>query len=86
MCSVSCPQTSTGWAPPGPPDPPRAQQNPPEYDLTHPSAIPVLVRLFRSVASVDIDKNVRRLREFVDEQIDGFAIAGGTRPNGTDAT
>jgi hypothetical protein len=44
------------------------------------------VRLFRSVASIDIDKNVRRLREFVDEQIDGLAIAGGTRPNGTDAT
>jgi hypothetical protein len=45
--------------------------------VTHPSAIPAFVRFFRSAASIDIDKNdVRRFREFVDEQIDGLAIAG----------
>ena len=45
--------------------------------MTHPSAIPVFVRLFRSAASIDIDKNdVRRFRDFVDEQIDDLAIAG----------
>jgi hypothetical protein len=45
--------------------------------VTHPSAIPVFVRLFRSAASIDIDKNdVRRFRDFVDEQIDDLAIAG----------
>jgi hypothetical protein len=44
---------------------------------THPSGIPVFERFFRSVASIDIDRNdVRRYREFVDEQIDEFAIAG----------
>ncbi|MCW2730819.1 MAG: hypothetical protein JWR13_1635 [Mycobacterium sp.] len=45
--------------------------------MTHPSTIPGFVRLFRSAASIDIDKNdVRRFREFLDEQIDGLAIAG----------
>jgi uncharacterized protein DUF1931 len=45
--------------------------------MTHPSGIPVFERFFRSVASIKIDKNdVRRLREFVDEQIDDIAIAG----------
>jgi hypothetical protein len=45
--------------------------------VTHPSAIPVFERFFRSVASIKIDKNdVRRYREFVDEQIDDIAIAG----------
>jgi hypothetical protein len=37
----------------------------------------VFERFFRSVASIKIDKNdVRRYREFVDEQIDDIAIAG----------
>jgi hypothetical protein len=45
--------------------------------VTHPSAIPVFVRLFGSAESIDIDKNeVRRFRDFVDEQIDDLAIAG----------
>jgi hypothetical protein len=45
--------------------------------VTHPSGIPVFERFFRSVASIKIDKNdVRRFREFVDEQIDEIAIAG----------
>jgi hypothetical protein len=55
--------------------------------VTHPSAIPVFVRLFRSAASIDIDKNdVRRFRDFVDEQIDDLAIAGrnSARWNGRD--
>ena len=45
--------------------------------MTHPSGIRVFERFFRSVASIKIDKNdVRRFREFVDEQIDDIAIAG----------
>jgi hypothetical protein len=45
--------------------------------MTHPSGIPAFERFFRSVASVTIHKNdVRRFREFVDEQIDDIAIAG----------
>jgi hypothetical protein len=55
--------------------------------MTHPSGIPVFERFFRSVASIKIDKNdVRRFREFVDEQIDDIAIAGrnSARWNGRD--
>ena len=45
--------------------------------MTHPSGIPVFERFFRSVASINIDKNdVRRFRELVDEEIDDIAIAG----------
>ncbi len=45
--------------------------------MTHPSGIPAFERFFRSVASIKIDKNdVRRFRQFVDEQIDDIAIAG----------
>jgi Domain of unknown function (DUF1931) len=45
--------------------------------MTHPSGIPAFERFFRSVASIKIAKNdVRRFREFVDEQIDDIAIAG----------
>ncbi|HEX3732200.1 MAG TPA: DUF1931 family protein [Mycobacteriales bacterium] len=45
--------------------------------MTHPSGIAAFERFFRSVASIKIDKNdVRRFREFVDEQIDDIAIAG----------
>src|SRR6185369_10203701 len=48
-----------------------------EVTRDHPSGIPVFERFFRSVASIKIDKNdVRRFREFVDEQIDDIAIAG----------
>lgn len=55
--------------------------------MTHPSGIPVLERFFRSVASIKVDKNdVRRFREFVDEQIDDIAIAGrvSAKSNGRD--
>lgn len=45
--------------------------------MTHPSGIPLFQRFFRSVDGIKIDKNdVRRYREFVDEQIDDIAIAG----------
>ncbi|MGA8331610.1 MAG: DUF1931 family protein [Mycobacterium sp.] len=45
--------------------------------MTHPSGIPAFERFFRSVARIKIAKNdVRRFREFVDEQIDDIAIAG----------
>ena len=45
--------------------------------MTHPSGIPVFERFFRSVASIDIDKNdVRRFRDFVDQMIDDIAITG----------
>ena len=45
--------------------------------MTHPSGIAVFERFFRSVAGIKIDKNdVRRFREFIDEQIDDIAIAG----------
>ena len=55
--------------------------------MTHPSGIPVFERFFRSVASIKIDKNdVRRFREFVDEQIDDIAIAGRNSPSGTGVT
>lgn len=55
--------------------------------MTHPSGIPVFERFFRSVAGVTIHKNdVRRFREFVDEQIDDIAIAGrnSAKSNGRD--
>jgi len=45
--------------------------------VTHPSGIPLFQRFFRSVASINIDKNdVRRFREFIDEEIDDIAISG----------
>ena len=45
--------------------------------MTHPSGVPVFERFFRSVASIDIDKNdVRRFRNFVDQMIDDIAITG----------
>ena len=44
--------------------------------MTHPSGVPVFERFFRSVAGIKIDKNdVRRFHEFIDEQIDGIAMA-----------
>jgi thioredoxin reductase (NADPH) len=52
--------------------------------VTHSSGIPVFERFFRSVASIKIDKNdVRRFREFVDEQIDDIAIAGRNSAKGS---
>ena len=45
--------------------------------MTHPSGVPVFERFFRSVASIDIDKNdVRRFHNFVDQMIDDIAITG----------
>jgi hypothetical protein len=45
--------------------------------VTHPSAIPLFARLFRSAASIDIDKSdLRRFREFIDEELNGLAVAG----------
>lgn len=45
--------------------------------MTHPSGVPLFERFFRSAAGIKIDKNdVRRLREFIDEQIDDLAVAG----------
>jgi hypothetical protein len=45
--------------------------------VTHPSGIPVFQHFFRSVAGIKIDKNdVRRFREFIDEEIDDIAISG----------
>lgn len=55
--------------------------------MTRPSGIPVFERFFRTVASINIDKNdVRRFRQFVDEQIDDIAIAGrnSAKANGRD--
>lgn len=55
--------------------------------MTHPSGIPVFERFFRTVASIDIDKNdVRRFQDFVDELVDDIAIAGrnSARMNGRD--
>jgi len=55
--------------------------------VTHPSGIPVFERFFRSVANIKIDKNdVRRFREFIDEEIDDIAIAGrnSAKQNGRD--
>ena len=45
--------------------------------MTHPSGVSVFERFFRSVASIDIDKDdVRRFRDFVDQMIDDIAITG----------
>ena len=45
--------------------------------MTHPTGIPLFERFFRSAAGIKVDKNdLRRFREFVDEQIDSIAIAG----------
>jgi hypothetical protein len=39
--------------------------------------IPLFERFFHSAAGIKVDRNdLRRFREFVDEQIDSIAIAG----------
>jgi Domain of unknown function (DUF1931) len=55
--------------------------------MSRPLGVPVFERFFRSVASIQIDKNdVRRFRDFVDQMIDDIAIAGrsSARWNGRD--
>jgi hypothetical protein len=55
--------------------------------MTHPLGIPLFERFFRTAAGIRIDKNdVRRFREFVDEQVDDIAIAGRdtAKANGRD--
>ena len=45
--------------------------------MARPAGVPVFERFFRSIASIQIDKSdVRRFRDFVDQQIDDIAIAG----------
>ena len=45
--------------------------------MAGPSSVPVFERFFRSVAQLKVDKSdVKRFREFVDEMVDGIAIAG----------
>jgi hypothetical protein len=45
--------------------------------MSHPTGIPLFERFFRSAAGIKVDKNdLRRFRDFVDEQIDGVSIAG----------
>jgi hypothetical protein len=45
--------------------------------MTHPTGIPLFERFFRSAAGIKVDKNdLRRFREFIDEQIDDVSIAG----------
>ncbi|MBV9012446.1 MAG: DUF1931 family protein, partial [Pseudonocardiales bacterium] len=55
--------------------------------MSRPLGVPVFERFFRSVASIQIDKNdVRRFHDFVDQMIDDIAIAGrnSARWNGRD--
>ncbi|MGH4012072.1 MAG: DUF1931 family protein [Pseudonocardiaceae bacterium] len=45
--------------------------------MPRPSGVPVFARFFRSVASIQIDKNdVRRFRDVVDQMIDDIVITG----------
>jgi hypothetical protein len=76
MCSVSCPQNSTGWAPPGPSDSPRTQQ-PAGVRRDSPISDPG-VRAALSLGSEHRYRQERRaaIRDFVDEQIDDLAITG----------
>jgi uncharacterized protein DUF1931 len=55
--------------------------------MPRPSGVPVFKRFFRSVASIQIDKNdVRRFRDVVDQMIDDIVITGrnSARWNGRD--
>ncbi|HVQ98365.1 MAG TPA: DUF1931 family protein [Mycobacterium sp.] len=45
--------------------------------MSHPMGIPLFERFFHAAAGIKLDKNdLRRFREFIDEQIDSIAIAG----------
>jgi hypothetical protein len=45
--------------------------------VSHPMGIPLFERFFRSAAGIKVDKNdLKRFRDFVDEEIDSIAIAG----------
>src|ERR1700760_2306180 len=45
--------------------------------MSHPTGIPLFERFFHSAAGIKVEKNdLRRFRDFVDEQIDSIAIAG----------
>ena len=45
--------------------------------MSHPMGIPLFERFFRSAAGIKVDKNdLKRFRDFVDEEIDSIAIAG----------
>jgi hypothetical protein len=45
--------------------------------MSHPIGIPLFERFFHSAAGIKVDKNdLRRFREFVDNQVDSIAIAG----------
>jgi hypothetical protein len=51
------------------------------------AGIPELKRFFRAAGNIDVDKaDLRRFREFVDERVDGLAVAGRdtARWNGRD--
>jgi hypothetical protein len=49
----------------------------PSEEETGVAGIPEFERFFRSVASIDVDKeDLRRYREFVDQEVDYIAIAG----------
>ena len=55
--------------------------------MTRPAGVPVFERFFRVIASIQIDRSdVRRFRDFVDQQIDDIAISGrnSARWNGRD--
>jgi len=55
--------------------------------MAGPSNVPVFERFFRSVAQLKVDRSdVKRFRDFVDEMVDGIAVAGrnSARANGRD--
>jgi hypothetical protein len=55
--------------------------------MSRPAGVPVFERFFRVIASIQIDRSdVRRFRNFVDQQIDDIAISGrnSARWNGRD--
>ena len=55
--------------------------------MSRPAGVPVFERVFRVIASIQIDRSdVRRFRDFVDQQIDDMAISGrnSARWNGRD--
>jgi hypothetical protein len=55
--------------------------------MSRPAGVPVFERFFRVIASIQIDRSdVRRFRDFVDQQIDDIAISGrnSARWNGRD--